>query len=140
MVVGTGAALVVVVGAGTGTTVPIAGAAVSVVTAVDSVVAKGVAYFSAAGNDASNAYDNTAPSFATLSNTGSTAGEYLLNVDNSGATNTPSLSVDIPALKQGYLVAVVLQWDQPYVTGAPGSPGRRSRRRPRTRLRHARRA
>src|SRR5205814_7453745 len=91
--------------------------------AVDSVVANGVAYFSAAGNDASNAYDNTAPSFATLSNTGSTAGEYLLNFDNSGATNTPSLSVDIPALKQGYLVAVVLQWDQPYVTGAPGSPG-----------------
>jgi hypothetical protein len=91
--------------------------------AVDSVVAKGTAYFSAAGNDGSNAYDNTAPSFATLSSTGATAGEYLLNFDNSGATNTTSLSVDIPALKQGYLVAVVLQWDQPYVTGAPGSPG-----------------
>jgi hypothetical protein len=91
--------------------------------AVDSAVAKGTAYFSAAGNDGSNAYDNTAPSFATLSSTGATAGEYLLNFDNSGATNTTSLSVDIPALKQGYLVAVVLQWDQPYVTGAPGSPG-----------------
>jgi len=91
--------------------------------AIDAVVAKGSAYFSAAGNDAANAYDNTAPSFATLSNTGPTAGEYLLNFDNSGATTTPSLSVDIPALKQGYLVAVVLQWDQPYVTGAPGSPG-----------------
>src|SRR5882757_5610367 len=37
--------------------------------AVDAVVAKGVAYFSAAGNDSSDAYDNTAPSFATLSNT-----------------------------------------------------------------------
>ena len=86
--------------------------------AVDAVVAKGTAYFSAAGNDAANAYDNLAPSFQTLSN-----GEYLLNFDNSGATNTTSLSVDIPALKQGYLIAVVLQWDQPYVTGAPNSPG-----------------
>lgn len=91
--------------------------------AIDAVVAKGSAYFSAAGNDAANAYDNTAPAFATLSNTGATTGEYLLNFDNSGATTTTSLSVDIPALKQGYLVAVVLQWDQPYVTGAPGSPG-----------------
>jgi hypothetical protein len=91
--------------------------------AIDAVAAKGVAYFSAAGNDGSNAYDNTAPSFATLSSTGATAGEYLLNFDNSGATTTTSLSVDIPALQQGYLVAVVLQWDQPYVTGAAGSPG-----------------
>jgi hypothetical protein len=91
--------------------------------AIDAVAALGVAYFSAAGNDASNAYDNTAPSFATLSNTAPTAGEYLLNFDNSGATTATSLSVDIPRLDQGELVAVVLQWDQPYVTGAAGSPG-----------------
>jgi hypothetical protein len=91
--------------------------------AIDAVAALGVAYFSAAGNDASDAYDNTAPSFATLSNTAPTTGEYLLNFDNSGATTTTSLSVDIPALDQGELVAVVLQWDQPYVTGAAGSPG-----------------
>jgi hypothetical protein len=91
--------------------------------AIDAVVTKGSAYFSAAGNDAANAYDNTAPSFATLSSTGATTGEYLLNFDNSGATTATSLSVDIPALQQGWLVAVVLQWDQPYVTGAPGSTG-----------------
>jgi hypothetical protein len=91
--------------------------------AIDAVVATGVAYFSAAGNDASNAYENTAPSFTTLSNTAPTNGEYLLNFDNSGATNAASLAVDIPALDQGDLVAVVLQWDQPYVTGAAGSPG-----------------
>ena len=91
--------------------------------AVESVVALGTAYFSAAGNDASNAYDNTAPSFTTLSNTAPTTGQYLLNFDNSGATNTTSLSVDIPKLAPGELVAVVLQWDQPYVTGATGSPG-----------------
>jgi Subtilase family len=91
--------------------------------AVDAVTATGVAYFSAAGNDGSNAYENTAPSFATLSSTAPTAGEYLLNFDNSRATNTTSLAVDIPSLQQGDLVALVLQWDQPYVTGAPGSPG-----------------
>jgi hypothetical protein len=95
----------------------------TVAQAIDAVVAKGTAYFSAAGNDAADAYDNLAPSFATLSNTAPTTGEYLLNFDNSGATNTTSLSVDIPALQQGYLVAVVLQWDQPFVTGAPTSPG-----------------
>jgi hypothetical protein len=91
--------------------------------AVDAVAAAGVAYFSAAGNDASYAYENPAPSFVTLSNTAPTTGEYLLNFDNSGATNTTSLAVDIPSLQQGDLVALVLQWDQPYVTGAPGSPG-----------------
>jgi hypothetical protein len=91
--------------------------------AIDAVAALGVAYFSAAGNDASDAYDNTAPSFATLSNTAPTSGEYLLNFDNSGATTATSLSVDIPSLRQGELVAVILQWDQPYVTGAAGSPG-----------------
>ena len=91
--------------------------------AIDAVAALGVAYFSAAGNDASDAYDNTAPSFATLSNTAPTTGEYLLNFDNSGATTATSLSVDIPSLQQGEPVAVVLQWDQPYVTGAAGSPG-----------------
>ena len=91
--------------------------------AVDQVVSQGVAYFSAAGNDAANAYDNTAPSFSTLSHTSPTTNEYLLNFDNSGATTTPSLSVDIPSLSQGDLVALILEWDQPYVTGAPGSPG-----------------
>ena len=35
--------------------------------AIDAVVAQGVAYFSAAGNNGTLAYDNNAPSFATLS-------------------------------------------------------------------------
>jgi subtilisin family serine protease len=91
--------------------------------AIDAVVAKGVAYFSAAGNDGSNAYDNTAPSFSKLSTSAPNAGEYLLNFDNSGATTVYSLSIDIPPLTPGELVALVLQWDQPYVTGASGSPG-----------------
>src|ERR1019366_10619595 len=39
--------------------------------AIDTVEGNGVAYFSAAGNDASASYENTAPSFATLATTGS---------------------------------------------------------------------
>jgi hypothetical protein len=91
--------------------------------AVDTVEAKGVAYFSAAGNDGTLAYENTAPSFATTSNSGSNAGELLLNFDTTGATNTTSLPVTIPAIPPGDFLAVVVEWDQPYVTGAPGSPG-----------------
>ncbi|MFL6601735.1 MAG: S8 family peptidase [Steroidobacteraceae bacterium] len=91
--------------------------------AIDTVVAQGVAYFSAAGNDGSDAYENTAPSFSKLSTTAPNAGESLLNFDNSGTTTVSALSITIPSLEQGQLVALVLQWDQPYLTGAPGSLG-----------------
>jgi subtilisin family serine protease len=91
--------------------------------AVDQVEAQGVAYFSAAGNDAEFSYENTAPSFATLSATAPNTGEYLLNLDTTGATTTTALPVSIPALFPGEFLAVVVEWDQPYVTGAPGSPG-----------------
>jgi hypothetical protein len=91
--------------------------------AVDSVEAQGVAYFSAAGNDGILSYQNTAPSFPTLSSSGPNAGERLLNFDTTGATNTTALPVTIPAIPPGDFLAIVVQWDQPYVTGAPGSPG-----------------
>jgi hypothetical protein len=91
--------------------------------AVDAAKAQGVAYFSAAGNDGSQSYENTAPVFSTLSSSGSNAGEYLLNFDTSGATNTTTLPVSIPAIPPGDFIAVVVEWDQPYVTGAAGSPG-----------------
>ena len=93
--------------------------------AIDAVVANGVAYFSAAGNDGTLAYDNTAPSFATASTTAPNAGEQLLNFDASGATNTTSLPVTIASLVPGEFVAIVVEWDQPYVTGAPDSGGAR---------------
>jgi hypothetical protein len=91
--------------------------------AVDQVEAQGVAYFSAAGNDGSASYENTAPSFATVSNSGQTAGEHLLNFDTSGATTSTSLPITIPVLYPGQFVAIIVEWDQPYITGSPGSPG-----------------
>jgi hypothetical protein len=89
--------------------------------AVDSANAGGVAYFAAAGNNGSNGYDNLAPSFATAST--SPAGEKLLNFDTTGASTTTQLTVNIPQLSPGDYITVVLEWDQPYVTGAPNSGG-----------------
>jgi subtilisin family serine protease len=89
--------------------------------AVDTANSAGVVYFSAAGNDGSNGYDNLAPSFATAST--SPVGEKLLNFDTTNATNTTAFAVSIPQLGPGEFIAVVLQWDQPYVTGSPNSGG-----------------
>jgi subtilase family protein len=91
--------------------------------AVNTVEAGGVAYFSAAGNDSNLSYENTAPSFATAG-TGTMAGDYLLNFDTTGASNTTSLPVTVPPIPPGDLLAIVVEWDQPYVTGSTGaSPG-----------------
>jgi len=90
--------------------------------AIDSVATQGVAYFSAAGNDSNLAYDNTAPQFNAGS--GPNAGETMLNFDASGKTMAPALTVNVPALFPGEFIAAVLEWDQPFLTGAyPGNPG-----------------
>jgi Subtilase family len=91
--------------------------------AIDAVEAQGVAYFSAGGNDGTLSYENTSPVFTTVSTSGANSGEHLLNFDRTGATNSTALPVTIPAIPPGGLVGVVVQWDQPYVTGAAGSPG-----------------
>ena len=93
--------------------------------AVDTVNAAGVAYFSAAGNSGSNGYDNKQPSFATAST--SPPGEQLLNFDTSGGTTTTAMTVHIPQLEPGEYIAIVLEWDQPYVTGSTMSGGATSR-------------
>jgi Subtilase family len=90
--------------------------------AIDAVEASGVAYFSAAGNNGTLGYDNLHPTFATAGN-GVNAGEHLLNFDTSGATTTTTLPVTIPAMVPGEFVSIVLEWDQPYVTGAKNSGG-----------------
>jgi Subtilase family/Putative Ig domain len=89
--------------------------------AVDSVEAKGVAYFSAAGNDSDLAYDDNAPSFATTKTTLADGNQANLLIVGTG--NGTTLPVTIPPLAPGEFVAIVLEWNQPYVTGAPGSPG-----------------
>jgi hypothetical protein len=91
--------------------------------AINTVAAKGVAYFTAAGNNSDFSYENTAPSFATLASNGLQPNEQLLNFDTSGTTTTNYLPVTIPAMQPGELVVIEVQWDQPYVTGAPASGG-----------------
>jgi hypothetical protein len=91
--------------------------------AVNAVFAQGVAYFSSAGNNGTLAYDNNAPTFATAGS-GLNAGEHLLNFNtNAAGTVSTTLPVSIPPLIPGEFIAIVAEWDQPYVTGAPNSGG-----------------
>ena len=86
--------------------------------AVNQVASAGVVYFSSAGNEGTNSYENTAPVFSTVSGS-----EKLLNFDTSGKTNTTTLPLTIPKLFPGEFIFLVVEWDQPYVTGAPTSGG-----------------
>ncbi len=85
--------------------------------AIDQVAGEGVAYFSAAGNDGRNSWESSSPVFATDVSTGTQ------NLDFAGGGGSLTLPVSIPAVPPGDYVVLVLQWDQPYVTGASGSPG-----------------
>jgi Subtilase family len=91
--------------------------------AIDQVAAQGVAYFSSAGNEGHNSYENTAPLFPVTSTSAPNSGERLLNFDASGATTTTSMPITIPALFPGEFVYLAVEWDQPYVAGAPRSGG-----------------
>ncbi len=82
-----------------------------------------MAYFTSAGNNGTLAYNNNAPNFATASSTAPNAGEQLLNFAPSGATASVNLPVTIPPLVPGEFVVLLVEWDQPYVTGAKNSGG-----------------
>lgn len=85
--------------------------------AIEAATQQGVAYFSAAGNDWRNSFETTAPVFVAQ------GARNLLNFDTSAATTSTALPLTIPAVAPGQYVLLSVQWDQPYVTGAPGSPG-----------------
>jgi len=97
--------------------------------AINAVVANGVAYFSSAGNNGTLAYNNTSPDFTFVSSSAPNSGEHLLNFAPSGAptATTTMLPVTIPPMVPGQFVTIVVQWDQPYLTGAPNSGGSTSR-------------
>jgi len=92
---------------------------------VNAVEAGGVAYFSSAGNNGTLAYDNNSPNFSFVSTSSPNSGEKLLNFAPSGppTATTTMLPVTIPPLVPGEFVAIVVEWDQPFVTGAPHSGG-----------------
>jgi len=89
--------------------------------AIDAANAKGVAYFSAAGNNGQLSYENKAPSWTPV---GARAGETALIF---GTTNTQtSLPINLPTgtnggLYPGEFIALIVEWDDPYLTG--GGPG-----------------
>jgi hypothetical protein len=93
--------------------------------AIDTVEGQGVAYFSAAGNDGDASWESTAPSFNVQSSATYNAGEYLLNFDtaNANSTTATALPITLSPLVPGQYVAIVVEWDQPYITGAPNSGG-----------------
>jgi hypothetical protein len=83
-----------------------------------------VAYFSSAGNDGRNSFELVTPAFTgTAATTAPNANEKLLNFDASSATMTTVLPVTVPSLVPGEFVNFIIEWDQPYITGAAGSPG-----------------
>lgn len=84
--------------------------------AIDSVKATGVAYFSAAGNQADQSYESA---FDSSGITGRLAGSVRHDFDTSSNVDS-LLDVSIPGNTQ---VIFVLQWDDPFysVSGTPGA-------------------
>jgi subtilisin family serine protease len=100
--------------------------------AINAANAKGVAYFSAAGNNASLSYENSAASSSFVTaGSGQNAGEMLLTFGMSSGKAQTTLPIVLPpkagtfpgGLAPGEFLAIIVEWDQPYITGAPDSGG-----------------
>lgn len=104
--------------------------------AINQVHNSGVTYFSAAGNDghASNVWEapnqqapNLKPSFVSLSSsydsTQTASNIKWLNFDTTGATTTTALPVTIGQVAPGFAYPIIVEWDDSYVSGYPGSKG-----------------
>ncbi len=75
--------------------------------AVTQVVSQGVAYFSAAANDANNSYENAAPAFVN-----DARGVGRLNFSTTGTTDVAQRFV----VANGYDLTLPLQWSDPFYT------------------------
>lgn len=75
--------------------------------AIDTVVAQGVAYFSAAGNHADQSYESTATKWT---NDGLIT-DWYYNFDPAGFATTQSISISTTGF-----ISLVLQWDDPFYT------------------------
>lgn len=95
--------------------------------AIDQVKAKGVSYFSSAGNEGRQAFEAKFVDSGTVGATGAdNAGEKLMSFTSvDGKTTQNFLPISVPTgFKEQSLQ--ILQWDQPYTTGAPASGGNTS--------------
>jgi len=87
--------------------------------AVDTVVASGVSYFSAAGNDGRNAYEDPFRGSGTFLTVGGVPSGQLHDFDL-GAGVDFSQKIDVPT---GSGIILSFQWDDPFfsVSGSPGA-------------------
>jgi hypothetical protein len=92
--------------------------------AVDQVNANGVAYFSSAGNSGHQSFEATYKDSGTVGTTGAdNAGEKLMAFTSAdGKTTQNWLPFSVPGGFSEQSLQI-LEWDQPYVTGAPHSGG-----------------
>lgn len=96
--------------------------------AVDTVVSQGVAYFSAAGNEARQSYESAFRAGSTFAN-GSIASapgapHFFGGTAHNFASTGPADLMQRVTIPAGRTLTVVFQWDAPFfsVSGEPGSP------------------
>ncbi len=90
--------------------------------AIDQVKAQGVSYFSSAGNNAQQSWEGPWIDSGVTGTAGAgNQGEELMQFK--GSDGSTSNFLPIAYYPDQYYVTAVLEWDQPYSTGSPSSPG-----------------